>query len=79
MAKTVMEIENDNARLELLKVSASLLRIQLSDFSEDWNFSNSTPKKDIRKVLSAIRKHNDFQRRTAIHLKTIYDKLTFNQ
>lgn len=62
MAKTVIEIENDNARLELLKVSASLLRIQLSDFSEDWNFSNSTPKKDIRKVLSAIRKHNDFQR-----------------
>ena len=49
MAKTVMEMENKNVRSELLKVSASLLRVQLSDFSEDWNFSNSTPKKDIRK------------------------------
>ena len=75
MAKTA----NISPESELLQVGSSLLRVQLSDFSEDWNFSNSTPKKDIRKVLSAIRKHNDFQRRTAIHLKTIYDKLTFNQ
>lgn len=61
---------------ELLQIASSLLMVQLSEIAEDWNFSSSTPKRDIRKILAAIDKHNNFQRETAIRIKNIYDKLT---
>ena len=70
------EVGTVSPKSQLLQVASKLLRVQLSEHSDDWDFSKSTPKKDIKKVIKAISEHNNFQRELAIKIKDIYDLLT---
>lgn len=64
-----------DAKAILTKVAASLLTQRMSGDIEEWQFSNSTPKKDKRKLINAVDKQNDFQRRMAIEIKKAIDLL----
>jgi len=68
-----MEKDFHNEMAELLNISASLLNIRLSDFSEDW------PKSMPKVAMTAISGQGEKLRVLAIRTRSVYEALTFKE
>ena len=71
----LLDSEISSALSTILRISASLVKYDISPFIEDWNLPKSTPIKVKRKIIEEAEKINEINRLRAIDLKSSWNIL----